>query len=112
MKPLSHFGRLPVNNLEQYRQKSSTKLTKPEKKTDPNQKLFNQKLKSVAQEFESLFTHQMLKQMRSAVPKSDFIHGGNAEKIFTDMLDQEISKIASKRGIGISDMVYAQLQRG
>ena len=66
----------------------------------------------MAQEFESLFTHQMLKQMRSAVPKSDFIHGGNAEKIFTDMLDQEISKIASKRGIGISDMVYAQLQRG
>ena len=49
--------------------------------------------------------------MRSAVPKSDFLDGGNAENIFTDMLDQEIGKITSKRGIGIADMVYEQLRR-
>ena len=65
----------------------------------------------MAQEFESLFTHQMLRQMRTAIPKSDFLDGGNAENIFTDLLDQEIGKIVSKRGIGIADVVYTQLQR-
>ena len=42
---------------------------------------------------------------------SDFLDGGNAENIFTDMLDQEIGKITSKRGIGIADMIYEQLRR-
>ena len=53
----------------------------------------------------------MLRQMRAAIPKSDFLDGGNAENIFTDLLDQEIGKVVSKRGIGIADMVYTQLQR-
>ena len=106
---LNHSLRNP--NLEQYRKKNPFQQEKVEKNTDQAQKPFDRELKSVAQEFESLFTHHMLKQMRSAVPKSDFLDGGNAENIFTDMLDQEIGKITSKRGIGIADMVYAQLRR-
>ena len=102
---LNHSLRNP--NLEQYRKKSPFQQEKVEKNTDQAQKPFDKELKSVAQEFESLFTHHM----RSAVPKSDFLDGGNAENIFTDMLDQEIGKITSKRGIGIADMVYEQLRR-
>lgn len=116
MKLASNLGQLSNHslhnpNLEQYRKKNPFQKEKVEKNTDQVQKPFDQELQSVAQEFESLFTHHMLKQMRSAVPKSDFLDGGNAENIFTDMLDQEIGKIASKRGIGIADMVYAQLRR-
>ena len=55
--------------------------------------------------------HGEVRQMRAAIPKSDFLDGGNAENIFTDLLDQEIGKVVSKRGIGIADMVYTQLQR-
>ena len=106
---LNHGLRNP--NLEQYRKKNPFQQEKVEKNTDQAQKPFDRELKSVAHEFESLFTHHMLKQMRSAVPKSDFLDGGNAENIFTDMLDQEIGKITSKRGIGIADMVYEQLRR-
>ena len=106
MKLSGHIGKLQMGRLENYMQKVSAKSRPTGKNTT-----FNQELKSVAQEFESLFTHQMLRQMRAAIPKSDFLGGGNAENIFTDLLDQEIGKVVSKRGIGIADMVYTQLQR-
>ena len=106
MKLSGHIGRLQLGRKENYMQNFSARSRPTGKNTT-----FNQELESVAQEFESLFTHQMLRQMRTAIPKSDFLDGGNAENIFTDLLDQEIGKIVSKRGIGIADVVYTQLQR-
>ena len=106
MKLSGHMGRLQMGRLENYMQKVSAKSKPAGENTT-----FDQELKSVAQEFESLFIHQMLRQMRAAIPKSNFLGGGNAENIFTDLLDQEIGKITSKRGIGIANMVYTQLQR-
>jgi len=52
-----------------------------------------------------------MKAMRSTIPKNNLFHGGQREEIFTDMLDQEISKIAAKRGIGIADLLFQQLQQ-
>jgi flagellar protein FlgJ len=71
----------------------------------------DQQLREVTQEFESLFLHYLMKTMRTAAPQTDLFHGGQSEEIFTDMLDQEIAKAASKRGIGIADMLYHQLRR-
>ena len=70
MKLASNLGQLSNRslhnpNLEQYRKKNPFQKEKVEKNTDQVQKPFDQELKSVAQEFESLFTHHMLKQMRS-----------------------------------------------
>ncbi|MCZ6679632.1 MAG: rod-binding protein [Candidatus Poribacteria bacterium] len=67
-------------------------------------------LRKATQEFESLFLHYLMKSMRSTVPKNDLFHGGQAEEIFTDMLDQAIAETASKRGIGIADLLYQQLR--
>lgn len=71
----------------------------------------DQELRKTTQEFESLFLHHLLKTMRTTVPKGDLFHGGQSEEIFTDMLDQEIAKATSKRGIGIADVLYHQLRR-
>lgn len=67
-----------------------------------------EKLKRSCSDFESIFMHQMLKEMRKTVDKSKMIHGGQAEEIFSDMLDQERSK---KMTIGIGDMLFMQLSK-
>jgi len=68
-------------------------------------------LKKVTQEFESVFLEQLFKTMRKTIPKSGFLDGGQSEEIYTYMLDQELSKKLSQRGIGIADVLYKQLSK-
>ncbi len=88
----------------------ATQLSQTAKKVEKNT-ASDQELREATQEFESLFLHQLMKAMRSTIPKNNLFHGGQREEIFTDMLDQEISKIAAKRGIGIADLLFQQLQQ-
>lgn len=67
-----------------------------------------EKLKKACSDFESIFMHQMLKEMRKTVNKTGLIHGGQAEEIFSDMLDQERSKSMT---IGLGDMLFMQLSK-
>jgi flagellar protein FlgJ len=70
------------------------------------------KVKKLAGEFEAMFMEQMLKSMRSSVQKSGLIDGGNAEEIYTSMLDSEYSKaMGGSHSNGIADMVEQQLLR-
>lgn len=67
------------------------------------------KLKEACSEFESIFMHQMLKEMRKTVnPKNSLVYGGQAEEIFSDMLDQERSKEIK---IGLGDLMFRQLSK-
>ncbi len=67
------------------------------------------KLKEACSEFESIFMHQMLKEMRkTANPKNSLVYGGQAEEIFSDMLDQERAKGMK---IGLGDMMFRQLSQ-
>ncbi len=67
-----------------------------------------EKLRNACADFESIFMHQMLKEMRKTVDKSGMIHGGQAEEIFADMLDQERAKTMS---VGIGNMLFMQLSK-
>ncbi|MCC6501682.1 MAG: peptidoglycan DD-metalloendopeptidase family protein [Deltaproteobacteria bacterium] len=72
-----------------------------------------QGLKEAAAEFESLFINQMLKSMRETITKGELFHGGNAEEIYTSMLDTELSKnMARSGGIGLSEMLLRQFSDG
>src|SRR5690606_16715918 len=65
-------------------------------------------LKRVAQEFESLLIHQMLKNMRATVPESPMTSHG--ERIFRDMLDLEYARqMALAGGIGLADIIIESL---
>ena len=70
-------------------------------------------IRLAAEAFESYFIQIMFREMR----RTTFDEGGlfprsNAERIFTDMLDEEIAKsAASGRGIGLADMIYQQMTR-
>lgn len=69
-------------------------------------------LRAATKEFESLFLYQLLASMRQTVEKNPVFHGGRAEEIFEDMLDQELSRgLATAGGIGIADVMYQQLER-
>jgi flagellar protein FlgJ len=69
-------------------------------------------VKKLAHEFESIFLEQMFKSMRSSVQKSGLIDGGNAEEIYTSMLDSEYAKEMSSQGnAGLSQMIERQLMQ-
>ena len=69
------------------------------------------KLRKACEEFESVFTYEMLKSMRKSIEKSDLFSGGQGEEIYESMLDQELSKnVAGKGSNSISEMLYQQLK--
>ena len=69
-----------------------------------------QELKKACHEFESLFVKYMLQTMRSTVPENSLFSGGQAEKIYTGMLDDEVARsVSQQRGIGLAALMYAQM---
>ncbi len=72
-----------------------------------------QELKEACVEFESYFLNMMFKSMRKTVVSGGgLFEKSNAEKMFQEMLDEELTKkIANEGGIGLADMMYKQLSR-
>ena len=70
-------------------------------------------IRAAAKQMESLFIYQMFQAMRRTVPESEgFFERSNAERIFTEMLDEEKANIMAKAGgIGIADAIYRELTR-
>jgi len=78
--------------------------------TDENAK--NSRLRKQCTEFESFLYNSMLKSMRGTVPEDGLFSGGNAEKIYTSMLDEEYSQMMSeKMNSGLADALYKQLMQ-
>ena len=70
----------------------------------------NQELKDVAEQFESIFVHQMLKQARQG-KLAEGIFSSEAQDTFNNMLDIEYSKILSKKNnFGIAEALIKQFQ--
>jgi flagellar protein FlgJ len=65
-------------------------------------------LKAAAQQFEALFMNMMLKSMRDATPQ-DGITDSEQTRMYTSMLDQQLSLKLSSRGIGLADLMVKQL---
>ena len=71
----------------------------------------NKDLKKACNEFESIFTYQLLKSMRRTVEKSDLFHGGQGEEIYESFLDQELSKnLAGSGHNSLARLLYGQLK--
>ena len=67
---------------------------------------------AVAQEFEALFTSMMLKAMRRTVPEGSAMPTSMGEKIFTEMLDGEYSKMMTGRNsLGLAEMIFKEIER-
>ena len=70
----------------------------------------NQDLKNVAEQFESIFVHQMLKQARQS-KLAEGVFSSEAQDTFNNMLDIEYSQILSKKNkFGIAEALIKQFQ--
>ncbi len=65
-------------------------------------------LKAVAKQFEALFMNMMLKSMREASPQ-DGIFDNEQSRMYTSMLDQQLSQNLAARGVGLADILIRQL---
>ena len=70
----------------------------------------NQDLKNVAEKFEAIFVHQMLKQARQS-RLAEGVFSSEAQDTFNNMLDVEYSQILSKKNnFGIAEALIKQFQ--
>ncbi len=65
-------------------------------------------MRGAATQFEAMFINQMLKSMRDASPQ-DGPMDSEQTKMFTGMLDQQLSQTLAKRGLGLADMLVRQM---
>lgn len=66
-------------------------------------------LRKVANQFESLFTQMMLKQMRASLPKGG-IFDSNQTEFYQEMFDQQVSlSLSQNSGMGLSELLVRQL---
>jgi len=72
----------------------------------------NGSLRTVAQQFESMFMNILLKSMRSTTEGGIF--DSEHSRLYTELADQQVAqKIATTgKGLGIADMLLAQMHRG
>jgi flagellar protein FlgJ len=70
-------------------------------------------IRKAAEMFESYFIQMMFRELRkTTLNENSFIPKSHAEKIFTDMLDEQVSKdAAASGGLGLADMIYKQMTR-
>ena len=57
----------------------------------------NKAARKTAEQFESYFLQQMMKEMRATVEKSDLV-GSNAMDTYQDMMDKEVASKMAERG--------------
>ncbi len=66
-------------------------------------------IKAVAEQFEALFLNMMLKSMREAGGGEGGLFDNEQSKMYTSMLDQQLSQSLATRGIGMADVLIRQL---
>ena len=71
----------------------------------------DKELMEVAKKFEAILIHQMLKEMRKTIHKSDLLDSFSLQQ-FESMMDEEIAgEMAKHKGIGLADSLFYQLSR-
>lgn len=66
--------------------------------------------KTVAKQFDAIFVNMMLKQMRDASPQNGPLDSSSS-KMYTSMLDQQLSQTMASRGVGVADQLLKQMLR-
>lgn len=66
--------------------------------------------KTVAKQFDAIFVNMMLKQMRDASPQNGPLDSSSS-KMYTSMLDQQLSQTMAARGVGVADQLLKQMLR-
>jgi flagellar protein FlgJ len=65
-------------------------------------------IRAAAKQFEALFMNMVMKSMREATPQ-DGMFDNQQTKMYTSMLDQQLSQTLANRGVGLADVLVRQL---
>ncbi|MHB1085956.1 MAG: flagellar assembly peptidoglycan hydrolase FlgJ [Thiobacillus sp.] len=65
-------------------------------------------LKAAAQQFEAVFMNMLMKSMREATPQ-DGMFDSEQTRMYTSMLDQQMTQRMASRGIGLAEVMVRQL---
>lgn len=65
-------------------------------------------MKAASQQFEALFLSMILKSMRESLPQ-DGLFNSQHTKLYTQLLDEEVSQQVSRQGIGLADQMLRQM---
>lgn len=65
-------------------------------------------LRAAAQQFEAVFMNMLMKSMREASPQDGMLDNEQT-RLYTSMLDQQLTQKLASRGIGLADMMVRQL---
>lgn len=73
-----------------------------------------QRLRAVAEEFESLLVSTLLRSMRATIPETGLMDGGEATKQYRQLYDDELARTAARsgRGLGIADLIVSRYGGG
>lgn len=67
-------------------------------------------LRESSREFETIFIMEMFKAMRKAIPQGGLFEKDMASEMFTEMLDMETAKSASRgKGLGLGEAIYDRM---
>lgn len=67
-------------------------------------------LKQAATQFEAVFMNMLLKSMRDTIPKDGAMES-EATRMYTSILDQQLTQNMAGKGIGLADLIVKQLSR-
>ncbi|MDO8651513.1 MAG: flagellar assembly peptidoglycan hydrolase FlgJ [Undibacterium sp.] len=96
------IGRADLSDKLAFDSKGLDELKQSAKNNSPDA------LKAAAKQFEALFMNMMLKSMRQAESK-DSPFENEQSRMYTSMLDQQLSQNMASRGIGLADALVRQL---
>jgi len=65
-------------------------------------------LRQAAQQFEAVFMNMLMKSMRESTPQDGMLDSDQT-RMYTSMLDQQLSQRMASRGIGLADVMVRQL---
>jgi flagellar protein FlgJ len=70
------------------------------------------RIADACREFESLFVYRLLREMWKTIPKGGAMPEGFSQGAYRDMYQVELARyVAQHGGIGLADMLFAQLGR-
>lgn len=92
----------PIENRSAFDAKDLDSLRRSAKENSP------EALKAVAKQFEAVFMGMLLKSMRDATPQ-DGVFNSDQTKMYTSMLDQQMSQTMASKGVGLADVLVKQL---
>lgn len=70
----------------------------------------DKEIKKVCADFEAMFIKRLLETMRKGMLKGGYLDGGFQEEIYTDLFDDQLSKVLSEgKGMGIGAQLYKDL---